>query len=231
MSATNMRIEPAQEHDLPRLAHIFTTAFSHIPWLRLVGYTPDSAGHALFTTNTLRAWALHSQKFSTPMTLKCVYKNPESGEEVIVGMANWIFHEREMAEREFAEWSYIFSAEWVADATQRAQARAFVRGMLDRQVKWMGGRAFGELHFLCVDPVWERRGAGSALVRWGVQRCRELGVPGWADATEVARRVYEREGFVCVEGVAVMVWWPEGWGEGERGMALPGWEGRGGDGE
>ncbi|KAK4500221.1 hypothetical protein PRZ48_008408 [Zasmidium cellare] len=170
----SLRIEPANAIDLPLLAPIFTTAFSWVPWLRMVGYTPTPQGHAIWAQNQVSAWRTQARESDIPMCVKCVHIDPATKEEVVIGMACWIFHPKERPVQEFSRLTPILAADWVRDPKKRTEAREALRAMLERQVRWMGGRAFAELHFLCVDLKWERRGAGTALVRWGVERSGEI---------------------------------------------------------
>jgi ribosomal protein S18 acetylase RimI-like enzyme len=80
---------------------------------------------------------------------------------------------------------------WVADQQDRAVGFVAIR---------VGD---GEIHMLAVDPDHQRRGIGSALTSFAVERLRDAGVtlavvgtggdPGHAPA----RRTYERAGFTA----------------------------------
>jgi predicted N-acetyltransferase YhbS len=77
---------------------------------------------------------------------------------------------------------------------------------------------------LSADPRYHRRGAGRALMQWGLEKAREHHVPITLTSSPLGRYLYTNVGFKelayvdCgVEGVEerpgvwVMVWFPEGW--------------------
>ena len=51
------------------------------------------------------------------------------------------------------------------------------------------------LTIICTHPDYQRQGAATAMVRWGIQRAEELGIPLYLDASPAGRPVYERLGF------------------------------------
>ena len=48
---------------------------------------------------------------------------------------------------------------------------------------------------LSVDPKHQRKGVGSALLKWGADRADELGVFTWVHSSEMAWKAYEKAGF------------------------------------
>ena len=48
---------------------------------------------------------------------------------------------------------------------------------------------------LTVSPVYQGRGVGSALVRWGTKVCDKEDVLGWVHASDPSWRMYEKSGF------------------------------------
>ncbi|KAJ0418757.1 hypothetical protein BJY00DRAFT_175716 [Aspergillus carlsbadensis] len=55
-----------------------------------------------------------------------------------------------------------------------------------------------ELDVLYVDPVYQRQGIASDLLRWGFEKSTQLGLPIYLEATAEGRPVYERYGFETV---------------------------------
>ncbi|KAK5016299.1 hypothetical protein LTR39_002154 [Cryomyces antarcticus] len=79
-------------------------------------------------------------------------------------------------------------AQWVMDE------------FLGRRIERMQGpHALLDLCFC--HPSYQRRGAGTQLVRWGCRRADELGIPAFVEATATGTRLYEQNGFIVTEAV------------------------------
>ena len=69
---------------------------------------------------------------------------------------------------------------------------------------------------LAIDPAYQRRGIGSKLMEWGMERSKEEGIPITLDASSAGLRLYQKLGFreaqlnVIVDGIKErsMVWSP-----------------------
>lgn len=57
------------------------------------------------------------------------------------------------------------------------------------------------LALLVTSPTHQCRGAGSALVSWGVERSRALQLPLYTQASEQGRRLYLRHGFMATDTI------------------------------
>lgn len=64
-------------------------------------------------------------------------------------------------------------------------------------------------------PEYQRKGLGSRLVKWGVDRADELGLSAYTEASEQGLNLYLRYGFKEVDRVTVDL---EPWG-GEKGSS------------
>ncbi|MCJ1236240.1 hypothetical protein MMC14_004218 [Varicellaria rhodocarpa] len=72
-----------------------------------------------------------------------------------------------------------------------------------------------ELLHLDTHPKYERRGIGSRLVRWGIDKSEESEIPLYLESTEIGAPLYERFGFTEVDRLTLDV---EKWAEfGARG--------------
>lgn len=49
--------------------------------------------------------------------------------------------------------------------------------------------------FLATDPQYQRQGAGTFLIEWGVSRCEKERVPAYLESTQNAMCLYMRAGF------------------------------------
>jgi GNAT superfamily N-acetyltransferase len=65
------------------------------------------------------------------------------------------------------------------------------------------------LDIIFTDPKYQRRGAGTKLVKWGVDRADEMGVEAFLEATRFGRHMYEQNGFRVMEHFIFPV--PEKW--------------------
>ncbi len=75
--------------------------------------------------------------------------------------------------------------------------------------------ALGDYWYLCalgVEPERQRKGVGSLLLRWGLERAREEGVPVSLIGSDEGRRLYAKYGFKVVDwtGLAVENEWVSG---------------------
>jgi predicted N-acetyltransferase YhbS len=51
------------------------------------------------------------------------------------------------------------------------------------------------LHMLVVDPAEHRRGAGSMLIKWGLDKADKSSLPAFLEASAMGRPLYVRWGF------------------------------------
>ncbi|KAF2120754.1 hypothetical protein BDV96DRAFT_274845 [Lophiotrema nucula] len=69
------------------------------------------------------------------------------------------------------------------------------------QKEIMGEKPYFILNTLATLQEHARRGAASMLLKWGLDMADELGLETYLDTTPVARRLYERSGFVLVKDI------------------------------
>lgn len=58
-----------------------------------------------------------------------------------------------------------------------------------------------DLRMMHTHPRYQRRGAASALLRWGLQRADELNLPTYLESSATAHLLYKRHGFKDVASV------------------------------
>jgi predicted N-acetyltransferase YhbS len=74
------------------------------------------------------------------------------------------------------------------------------------------------LKFLHTDPKHQRRGAGSALIQWGLEKSRELQLPAFLEASVTGYKLYAKHGF---RDIATLDFNLADWGgEGTTGIVL-----------
>ncbi|PQE15142.1 Acyl- N-acyltransferase protein [Rutstroemia sp. NJR-2017a BVV2] len=200
MPSPELKLSPASESDIPRLATISTSAFStHDAAFRIVwGNTPPGA-HDSAITHLL---------IPTHSSTRCTMKVEIDGQ--IAGFALWYLPASAADESgnknldlrsdpkdvETSGWNPPegMNMEFFMQKITcfgEAKKRDYVKGrdmMLD----------------LCfVDPVYQNRGVGKRLLEWGMQKADEMGVDIWLVSTPDAKGFYERAGWETKEEAAM----------------------------
>lgn len=225
---SNIRIELASEEDIPRLMEIVIPASEEADYCQLVGDTNTPEHLIAAGSRHLRAWREHAERFSQPYWVKCIHTEPSSGKETIIASAEWLIFDRPRTEREYMQPSYLLTADWVSDPAKQEEARRMLRPMLHKRIEWFAGNPHALLMYMATDPAFRRQGAASACVKWGLDRCAELGIPAYLEASEAGAPVYERLGYEICDSVrtgsmtcTIMIWWPENVEPDERKPVLP----------
>lgn len=196
--------------EMHRCAEIAITAFAElgIGPIVLGPNTPENV--AKMATVQMNAAAEHAASFpSVPSAIKCTLDG------VIVGSAKWVVYDRER--RTEAEWrreNMLNRLEYLEDKAQRDHCLEVMQPMVDARQVMFKGRPYGFLSFMAVDEKYRRKGAATACVRWGMERCKELGIPAYLEASEEGMKVYKGMGWEVVKSEGMifpgMIWWPEG---------------------
>lgn len=210
------RVEPAREEDMPRCMQLILNAFGPFPNFDIIGGGPDSEEtRRLNAERHLRGYKEHLEKYpSVSPGVKCVYTDPTTGEEKIVGFAEWFVWDRERTEEEYNVENYILRMEWVEDPAKRKLVLDTMEPEIALRRRIMKGRPFALLCYMCVDPEYRRRGAATMCVRYGMERCAELGIPAYLEASEEGMKTYKTLGWEVYEGYGEelmfppMIWWP-----------------------
>lgn len=126
----------------------------------------------------------------------------ESGE--IMGMAKWLIYHPSVGD--VPESQIEGEGPGDGDPEQRALCDALVANFLiprNEAILRTKGHLV-DLDALAVDPVWQRKGAGDALVKWGCLKADELGVEAVVESTICAKKVYGDNGFRTKMNVVVV---------------------------
>ncbi|KAF3067125.1 hypothetical protein GL218_08902 [Daldinia childiae] len=78
-----------------------------------------------------------------------------------------------------------------AKKTEAAQSRA------------LGNTPCYRLTFMGTDPAYQRRGAATMMVRWGIEHSRKDGAPAYLESTLEAAPFYRNLGFVDVDNISL----------------------------
>ena len=216
-----LKVLPATEADVPRLMEIQFAAFADSPWDHMINETENNTP----TTRQAAGNRLLNHMRTTPYAHVCKCVDTRSAE--IVGSCIWDLHAEQRSKAEVAQDHDMLSMAWEQDEEKRKRAYAVTGMVMEGRRRTMENRPYGLLMYMCVDPKYQRRGAGSLLVRWGLDRCEELGIPAFLEASEYGAPMYDKLGYVVVatpqaviEGKVVqyqeMLWMPWRWSEARR---------------
>jgi GNAT superfamily N-acetyltransferase len=75
--------------------------------------------------------------------------------------------------------------------------------LYDNKRAIMGLRPYYSLDSLITHPDHHRRGAGSLLLKWGLEKADDAGVEAYLEASDMGRPLYERWGFEPVKRIAL----------------------------
>ena len=202
-------IEPVNPDDIPRLASIHSAAFKQDAFAQIM-FDFDDAKHEATISDVLRSQLTEP----TCMVVKAVMR--PMGQ-----IAGWMSFRR-------AVYSPPRSEENVsAAANADEKPKALGKSMMDSElVRWSqanseavqaayfnprGVRDHIRLNTLVVDPEWQGRGVGGALLRYCNAHADRDALPTWNRSSEVAYSLYARHGFETVDEIST-VWseWLDG---------------------
>jgi len=219
--ASTLSVKPAQNSDIDQIISFIIPTFCALPPEIAIGNVDTPTGRSLASARHLAAWRAHAETSSIPCAIKCVHTSPDTGKEELVGFAEWfVYDDLSKGDEQYTQRGLI-GGDWLPSAEQREAAQESFKPLLETRRKWLHGRKCAVLMYLAVSPAWRRKGAGTMLVQWGVERCREVGAVAYLEATEEGARLYSRLGFETMEVVGdeadgehgsfpVMIWWPYG---------------------
>lgn len=207
----NLQVAEADTANFPALAAIVAACFKSMPVEAAMTGPHTQSNLDALAGRHLHAHRLHKEQYSLPAIIKCFHTDTETGAETIVGTAQWYIYPRERTAEEVATPHYLLACDWMQHGADKEKAIAFFKPFLDGRARLMGGKAYGLLMYMAVLPAWRNRGVASKCVQWGLDRCDELGIPAYLEASELGVPVYEKLGFETVEEIG-FAW------EGTRGV-------------
>ncbi|SPO04577.1 uncharacterized protein DNG_07262 [Cephalotrichum gorgonifer] len=178
-----LRLEAVTLDDVPALTELWFAAFTD-PGIRRLW--PDTPG--------VRKWwddANRGDLLNKPFQRYVKVVDPESvdarGRARIAAYAKWDLAMPEERGARYPPWHGDMPGE-VCDAF-------FVREEAERR-RVMGDRRHYYLDTLGTHPDYQRRGAGSMLIKWGCDLADEHGVAAYVDATKAGAPLYAKFGFI-----------------------------------
>jgi GNAT superfamily N-acetyltransferase len=214
-------ISLASPTDIPALAHYEIE--------RLFGNVPTPSGIAAATERHHHACKEHREETGLDSAVKCTTINPDTGKEDLAACAYWFIFPEPRTEEWMSRPNHLIAGSWLPEENgEREKAQAIMQPISSVRQKWLSQRPHAILMYMATAPEWRRQGAATAVVKWGLERCKELGIPAFLEASEDGRKVYEKLGFEVVDEVVMempsegtarfpaMMWWPPGTEEGQK---------------
>jgi GNAT superfamily N-acetyltransferase len=127
---------------------------------------------------------------------------PES--ETVVGFCMWHIYDQPHPEHQWMKEHEMMTCNWVLDASEREKVWTGILPLFTGRMR-MEGRPHALLMSMCVDPAWQRRGTERMLMSWGTERCDELGIPAYLEASPFGYPLYRACGFEDYERLVMRI--------------------------
>jgi len=196
-----MRISvfPAKDEDIPQLFTVCSRALGE--------QIRDPAWCALYPSHSTPAGRLAGaerylkSKQSTPHAAYHKAIDEDTGE--IVGLSIWTVYETKQLDvpKELPPSTYWPNEE---DAAYSNFILHWITQRRSKYIQSLNGNAV-HLSTLAVLPEYQRKGVGSKLMAWGLQRADDLGFNVFVEASPMGRGLYEKSGFVFQGDITIDV--------------------------
>ncbi|EKD18483.1 uncharacterized protein L3040_007494 [Drepanopeziza brunnea f. sp. 'multigermtubi'] len=169
----------SSEDDFLALATVKDSAFKSSAFAQLkLGPNTDLAGLAKYL---LGSWKSDPEARFMKASLP-------SGQ--IIGFAKWNFFST-------TDYHYPFPTEFL-ETGQPSLCKMFFDGLAKVMNEKMKGKKFIYMHFLAVDPKFQRMGIGKKLCDWGLKYADEKGLEAYIDASPEGKGLYEKCGWQVI---------------------------------
>ncbi|KAF2253765.1 acyl-CoA N-acyltransferase [Trematosphaeria pertusa] len=180
-------VQEASDADLRRACEIETAAYANNPSSPILfpgPFPPDSPDRRVNNLINMR------KDDPSARYLKAV--KDETGE--MTAFAKWHIYDTPEA-AELARERPIN----IGPGMNKEACEAFFGGMAMKKKEIMGTKRHLYLHMLHTDPKYQCCGAGSALLKWGMQKADELGLPVYLESSTEGHHFYQKHGFKDVD--------------------------------
>ena len=199
MPQVELKVEPLQSDEIDDFYDVMWSAFGPpdaemvFPLVYPNGLTPD-------LLERLRKRLLNATNNDVG-SLCFTAKDARTGK--MVGISQWEYHMEPPQSLEEIKAQSDKAREQKAslppvEGTNHALDDAFFEAIVDELPKAAGGKPYLELRLLGTRPEYHRCGAGSLLVRNGLKKADELGLPTLLMGGKYGRPLYERLGFEII---------------------------------
>ncbi|KAK4200242.1 hypothetical protein QBC40DRAFT_73288 [Triangularia verruculosa] len=161
--------------------------------------------------------------FPTPQSEEELAKNGEAflnvaeyfpegpdGPSEVVALSKWTLHRHPRTEEQWKAENFVPTVEHFGEGADLSVIDAFIGEMHRKQRDHAKGEAALFLGILVCSPDRQRLGAGSALLKWGVDLADSLGLPTRLESSPVGYSLYRKFGFEDVDVLDLNV--GERWG-------------------
>ena len=119
-------------------------------------------------------------------------------DNTLIAVSKWRIYEKERSEEEVKS-EFTLPAPVPEDC--RAAREKFMAGIFKARWDIMGTRPYVLLDILTTHPDHHRRGAGTMLLKWGIDKADQLGLDSYLEGSSLGRPLYERHGYQPVREV------------------------------
>ncbi|KAI0019415.1 acyl-CoA N-acyltransferase [Xylariomycetidae sp. FL0641] len=172
---------PAQIRDVEPVYDVYFAAFKDEPVLGFL--FPGGVDRKAHTEGTIQWWNHDPNGY----TIKCV--DTDTGK--IVGMASWDIFWKPGPE---SGWPKPEGAVWL-EGDARKKAESVLMPLWDMHEKLFGKHRHVYLPTMAVDPAYQRKGAATLLMQWGIETADKLELPIYLEATDSGYPLYKKMGF------------------------------------
>ncbi|KAK4507524.1 hypothetical protein PRZ48_001259 [Zasmidium cellare] len=203
-----VNVLPAEDADMPRIFEIAALAFARNEPI----WDAQFPKHWTPEGRKVGGERMTLTKNSDPYTTYLKAVDVDSGK--ILGMAKWnIYQNTRPDPSKVKGWG----DEWYETEAEQNYIKAMVPVFLAKRnaaIERTNGNLVS-LDILSIDPAHQRKKVGDALVKWGLKRADELGLPAVVESSVFGKGLYEKNGFIFGEDVRVVVPGFEDWPVGE----------------
>ncbi|KAF4981818.1 hypothetical protein FZEAL_2445 [Fusarium zealandicum] len=181
----SITLRPAIEQDIPVMLTVYFSAFASSP-LNARCFPPSDR-------DVQRFWSAWIEKNIAAPDTHVVVAEDTDGD--MLGWVRWV---RKSRQTSWAAAAAVIDPTTYPAVGDRALVARFFQANADATRGIVGDEAHWFLSMIVTAPEAQRRGVGSALMRFGVERADEEGWMAYVNSSKNGRGLYEKFGFQVV---------------------------------